>query len=247
MLEARGLKKSFGQVDVTNNVSLAVEKGERRVILGPNGAGKTTLFNILVGELKPSAGTIHLGGRDVTGLSVEARAKSGLARSYQKNNLFSELTLRENLALGVATAKGASGWFLRDTLSDADIAAKIADVARQVGLSDLLDYRVDSVSYGARRQLEVGLALSTDPTVILMDEPTSGVGPEMIHGLHQLLKTLPRDLTVVIIEHDMDLALDVADRVSVLNYGELVFEGTPEETRASSLVNEIYLGGRTDA
>lgn len=247
MLEARGLKKSFGQINVTNDVTILVEKGERRVILGPNGAGKTTLFNILVGELKPSAGTIHLNGRDVTGDTVEARAKRGLARSYQKNNLFTELTLKENLALAVATASGASGWFLHDTLNDTDILAKVCDVAAKVGLSELLDHPVDAVSYGARRQLEVGLALATDPSVILMDEPTSGVGPEMIHGFHRLLKTLPRDLTVVIIEHDMDLALDVADRVSVLNYGELVFEGTPDETRGSSLVNEIYLGGRADA
>lgn len=243
MLEAVGLQKSFGLLKVTNNVSLEVAKGERRVILGPNGAGKTTLFNILVGELKPSAGTIRLAGRDVTGHSVEARARRGLARSYQKNNLFGDLTVRENLALAVATASGASGRIFRDTLHDREIAARIGDVARQVGLKDLLDQPVDAVSYGARRQLEVGIALASGPSVLLMDEPTSGVGPEMIKAFHALLKGLPRELTVIIIEHDMDLAFDVADRVTVLNYGEVVFEGTPEETRRSSLVNEIYLGG----
>lgn len=247
MLEASGLRKAFGQIHVTNDVSMSIEKGERRVVLGPNGAGKTTLFNILVGEITPSAGSIRLNGADVTRESVEARAKRGLARSYQKNNLFNDLTIRENLALAVATATGAAGWFGRDTLADREIRARIDDVARQVSLTELLDQPVDAVSYGARRQLEVGLALATNPSVLLMDEPTSGVGPEMIRAFHGLLKSLPSDLTVLIIEHDMDLAFDVADRVTVLNYGEVVFEGTPEETRASSLVNEIYLGGRADA
>jgi branched-chain amino acid transport system ATP-binding protein len=243
MLEARGLQKAFGLLRVTNDVSMSVAKGERRVVLGPNGAGKTTLFNILVGEIAPNAGSIMLNGSDVTALSVEARAKRGLARSYQKNNLFNDLTMRENLTLAVATARGAAGWLMRDTLADREIAAQAADVAAQVGLSDMLDMPVDAASYGARRQLEVGLALATAPSTLLMDEPTSGVGPEMIKGFHTLLKTLPSDLTVIIIEHDMDLALDVADRVTVLNYGEVVFEGTPEETRNSALVNEIYLGG----
>jgi branched-chain amino acid transport system ATP-binding protein len=246
MLEAIGLQKSFGLVRVTNDVSLTVEKGERRVVLGPNGAGKTTLFNILVGELRPTSGSIRLAGQDVTSKTVEARANMGLARSYQKNNLFNDLTIRENLALAVATATGAAGWLGRDTLADRAIAGRIEEVADQVSLTNLLDQPVDSVSYGARRQLEVGLALATGPSVLLMDEPTSGVGPEMIKAFHSLLKSLPRDLTVLIIEHDMDLALDVADRVTVLNYGEVVFEGTPEETRRSSLVNEIYLGGSVE-
>ncbi|WP_099864211.1 ABC transporter ATP-binding protein [Pararhizobium haloflavum] len=246
MLEARNLHKAFGQVRVTNDVSIAVEKGERRVVLGPNGAGKTTLFNILVGELSPTSGTIRLGGEDVTGHSVEARAKRGLARSYQKNNLFNDLTIRDNLALAIATATGAASR-MGDTLRDPAIVERIEEVAARVNLRELLDQPVDSVSYGARRQLEVGLALATNPRVLLMDEPTSGVGPEMIRAFHDLLKSLPRDLTVLIIEHDMDLAFDVADQVTVLNYGEVVFEGTPGDTRESSLVNEIYLGGSVDA
>lgn len=243
MLETSALVKSFGNLKVTNNVSLKVEKGERRVILGPNGAGKTTLFNLLAGELKPSSGTIRLAGEDITALPPEARARRGIGRSYQKNNLFNELTVRENLALAAATALGKASSFGRDTLRDPEIAALIDDVASQVGLRDLLAYPVHSVSYGARRQLEVAVALATRPTVLLMDEPTSGVGPEMIKAVHHLLKSMPRELTMVIIEHDMDLAMDVADQVTVLNYGEVVFEGTPAETRQSDLVNEIYLGG----
>jgi len=242
MLETTGLIRNFGQIKVTQNVSLKVEKGERRVILGPNGAGKTTLFNLLVGELRPSAGSIKLAGKDVTPLPVNVRGRLGLGRSYQKNNLFNELTLRENLTLAVATARGAAGWLRRDTLADGGIKETVEDVAAQVALTGLLDHPVNAVSYGARRQLEVGLALATRPLVLLMDEPTSGVGPEMIRAFHDLLKSLPRDLTVVIIEHDMDLALDVADQVTVLNHGEVVFDGTPSEARGSSLVNDIYLG-----
>lgn len=242
MLEARALNKSFGSLVVTKDVSFALEKGERRVVLGPNGAGKTTLFNILAGELKPSSGAIVMNGRDITGLSIAARARMGLARSYQKNNLFGSLTVRENLALAVATARGAAGWIMRDTLRDPEIVEEVCAAADSVGLTEVLDMPVDAVSYGVRRQLEVGIALSTRPSVLLMDEPTSGVGPGMIQAFHRLLHTLPRDLTVLIIEHDMDLAFDVADRITVLNYGEVVFEGTPEETRASPMVREIYLG-----
>ena len=242
MLEAIGLTKNFGPIRVTQNVSLRVDRGERRVVLGPNGAGKTTLFNLLAGELRPNAGTIRLGGRDVTNLPVSARGRLGLGRSYQKNNLFTELTIRENLTLAVATAAGAGGGLWRDTLADATLQRIVADVAAQVALTELFEHPVNTISYGARRQLEVGLALATRPKVLLMDEPTSGVGPEMIRAFHALLKTLPRELAVVIIEHDMDLALDVADRVTVLDHGEIVFEGTPEQTRQSSLVNDIYLG-----
>ncbi len=243
MLEASHLHMTFGALRVTNDVSFTLDKGERHVILGPNGAGKTTLFNLLVGELTPTKGSVLLKGSDITRKGVEDRAQMGIARSYQKNNLFDELTVKENLALAVATASGKSGWLHRDTLKDAETDRIIADVASQVALSDLLDLSVASAPYGVRRQLEVGIALATNPDVLLMDEPTSGVGPEMIKAFHTLLKTLPEELTVLIIEHDMDLALDVADRVTVLNYGEVVFEGTPDETRRSPMVEEIYLGG----
>jgi branched-chain amino acid transport system ATP-binding protein len=242
MLETAGLTKSFGPLTVLNGVSLRLEKGERRVVLGPNGAGKTTLFNLLAGELRPTSGQIRMDGQDVTKLPVHARARLGLARSFQKNNLFNDLTVRENLALAVAAATGASASLLRDTLADPGIADAIAEVAALTALRDLLPMRVDAISYGARRQLEVALALATRPRLLLMDEPTSGIGPAMIGAFHGLLKSLPRDLTILIIEHDMDLAFDVADRVTVMNYGEVVFEGDVGETRASPLVNEIYLG-----
>ena len=247
MLEARGLSKSFGALRVVRDVSLALAPGERRVVLGPNGAGKTTLFNLLAGELAPDAGTVRLGGADVTRQPVHARARAGLARSYQKNNLLPGLTVAENLSLAAATAQRREASLLRDSFADARVRETVDEVAARVGLTELLHAPVDAIAYGPRRQLEVGLALATRPRVLLMDEPTSGVGPEMVAAFHRLLHSLPRALTVLIIEHDMDLAFDIADRVTVLNGGELVFEGSPDEARASSLLREIYLGGWADA
>ena len=242
MLDVVKLRKSFGSLLVTDDVSLHLEKGERRVVLGPNGAGKTTLFNLLVGELAPTAGDILVGGTSVTSLPVEARARMGLSRSYQKNNLFDGLTIRENLSLAAAAAMGLSSSLFRDTHRDPSLQRVVKDVAAQVGLKKLLDMPVRNASYGNRRKLEVGLALANSPKVLLMDEPTSGVGPGMIQAFHKLIDSLPRELTILIIEHDMDLAFHVADSITVLNYGKVVFEGTPDETRASPLVNEIYLG-----
>jgi len=233
MLEVEGLAKAFGGLQVTRNVSLTLAKGERRVILGPNGAGKTTLFNLLVGVLQPSAGDIRLDGVSIVGRSVAERARLGISRSYQKNNLFESLTVRQNLALA---------WLGRDTLADTDVCRTVEEVARRVALSELLDMPVRTASYGARRQLEVGIALATGPRLLLMDEPTSGVGPTMMAGFKRLLAALPEDLAVLIIEHDIDLAFEVADRVTVLNFGEVVFEGTAEEARSSPVVREIYLG-----
>ncbi|MBI1384493.1 MAG: ATP-binding cassette domain-containing protein [Rhizobiales bacterium] len=242
MLEARNLRKRFGALEVTNNVSLRLEKGERRVILGPNGAGKTTLFNILAGELAPDAGSIRIAGVEATRLGVAARARLGLARSYQKNNLLSGLTVGENLGLAAAVAGRKTWSLIRDCLTDAVVRETVAEVAGQVGLEDVLAMPVDALAYGQRRQLEVGIALAGRPVVLLMDEPTSGVGPNMIDSFHKLVQRLPRDLTMLIIEHDMDLAFDVADRVTVLNYGEVVFEGEPQAARQSPIVREIYLG-----
>jgi ABC-type branched-subunit amino acid transport system ATPase component len=249
MLEAVRLCKRFGALGVTQDVSLTLERAERRVVLGPNGAGKTTLFNLLVGELRPDSGTIRLAGRDVTALSVDARARLGLARSYQRNNLFPGLTVAENLGLAAATAQGRAGAVLADSLRDPAVVETVREVSQEVGLQDLLDAPIEALAYGARRQVEVGLALATRPQVLLMDEPTSGVGPGMVEAFRQLLARLPQTLAILIIEHDMDLAFGIADVVTVLDHGEVVFEGPPEAARDSPLLKEIYLGswsGRAD-
>nr|WP_304618161.1 ABC transporter ATP-binding protein [Paracoccus sp. (in: a-proteobacteria)] len=247
MLETRNLNKSFGAVPVTRDVSLTLERGERRVILGPNGAGKTTLFNLLVGELRPCGGSVHLAGEDVTTLPVARRARRGLSRSYQKNTLFDGLTVEENLGLAAAVATGHASRLGGDSLARPEVREIVAEVADQVNLTAHLHARVNEVSYGIRRQLEVGVALATRPLVLLMDEPTSGIGPEMSKGFHDMLKDLPRDLTLLIIEHDMDIAFDVADTITVLNYGEVVFDGLPEAARGSKLLKDIYLGAWEDA
>jgi ABC-type branched-subunit amino acid transport system ATPase component len=247
MLEVKGLDKSFGAIHVTRDVSLSLNMGERRVILGPNGAGKTTLFNQLVGEIAPDKGTVTLGGEDITPLGVAARASKGLSRSYQKNTLFDGLSLRENLGLAAAIHTGAARSVFRDSMTDKKVREIVEETAHLVHLLPHLDLMVSEVSYGIRRQLEVGIALATRPRVILMDEPTSGIGPEMSHAFHTMLNDLPRDLTLLIIEHDMDLAFDVADSITVLNYGEVVFDGTPDEAQGSDLLKEIYLGSWEDA
>lgn len=242
MLESRNLSKSFGGIKVTRNVSFTLERGERRVILGPNGAGKTTLFNLLAGELKPSQGDILLEGASIRGLGVSARARKGLSRSYQKNNLFEDMTMRENLMLAAASGQGKGSWLFRDSFRDQEVARTVEEIAERIALKELLDVPVRAASYGNRRQLEVGLALVTRPKILLMDEPTSGVGPAMMDGFRRLLLSLPEELSVIIIEHDMDLAFAVADRITVLNFGEVVFEGTPDETRGNRIVRDIYLG-----
>jgi ABC-type branched-subunit amino acid transport system ATPase component len=242
MLEARGLTKSFGALTVARQVSLQVARGERRVLLGPNGAGKTTLFNLLVGELAADSGQVLVDGRDVTALSVDARARLGLARSYQRNNLFAGLTVRENLGLAAACAQGKASALLADSLRDRGVAGTVEEVAVRVGLAELLGAPVETIPYGARRRLEVGLALASRPRILLMDEPTSGIGPGGIKAFHAFLHGLPSELTILIVEHDMDLAFDIADRVTVLNHGEVVFDGPPRAARDSALVREIYLG-----
>lgn len=242
MLEVRNLSKAFGGLDVMRDVSFSLRPGERRVVLGPNGAGKTTLFNLLVGELTPTAGDIRMDGRSIRHLSVSQRARRGLSRSYQKNNLFEALTIRENLMLAASAGQNKTSGMIKDSFEDTNVRETVEEVAERVALRDMLDAPVKSASYGNRRQLEVGLALAAKPRILLMDEPTSGVGPAMIDGFHRLLHALPRELTICIIEHDMDLAFDVADRITVLNFGEVVFEGTPAQTRGNRVVRDIYLG-----
>ena len=241
-LETRDLNKSFGSLQVTQNVSLSFRQGERYAIIGPNGAGKTTFFNLLAGELRPDSGVILLEDRDITRLDVTSRARIGIARSFQRNNLFADYTVRENLALACALRAGAAPIFWRSMASLTGAHGEAEDVAAQVGLQDLLGATVRNLSYGSQRQLEVALALACRPKILLLDEPTSGMSPEETARMHGLIIGLPRSLTVIIIEHDMDIVLDVADRIAVLDYGRVLEQGTPAEIRGSKIVRERYLG-----
>jgi branched-chain amino acid transport system ATP-binding protein len=241
-LETRSLNKSFGSLAVTQDVSLAFEAGLRYAIIGPNGAGKTTYFNLLAGNLRPDTGAIVFEGRDVTALDVTSRARIGIARSFQRNNVFPDFTVGDNLALACALRAGSAPIFWRPMKRLSGAHTEARDVAAQVGLNDTFDTAVRNISYGSQRQLEVALVLACKPKVLLLDEPTSGIGPEETARMHELISGLPRSLTVIVIEHDMDIVLDFADRIIVLDYGRVLEQGTPADIRASKVVRNRYLG-----
>jgi branched-chain amino acid transport system ATP-binding protein len=242
VLSCQRLGKSFGALRVVDDVSLEIDEGERHAIIGPNGAGKTTLFNLIAGVLRPDRGTIRLAGRDVTGLPQRRRARLGLGRSFQRNSCFPELTVGENLATATVLAQRLEwrGW--RPTRRLPAVRDRVERVADAVGIAEFLALPAQALSYGAQRQLEVGLALAGDPKLLLLDEPTAGMAPEETRGIQRLIERLPRALTIVIIEHDMDVVFSLADRITVLDAGAVLMQGTPTEVRASAAVRARYLG-----
>jgi ABC-type branched-subunit amino acid transport system ATPase component len=244
MLETRRLVKNFGALEVTRAVSLLVPEGARHAIVGPNGSGKTTLFNLLTGEMAPDAGQILLDGRDVTRLSPDTRARAGLARSFQVNNLFADLTVAENLAIALAIAGGKGRIFWRSFARLPGLDEAAAALAEDIRLAEFLDRKAGSLPYGAQRQLEIGLALASRPKVLLLDEPTAGMSAEETRAMTALIAGLPRDLAIVIIEHDMAVVFEIAERVTVLDYGSVLIEGTPSDVRASEIVRRRYFGER---
>ena len=241
-LRTVALTKSFGALAVTQAITAAFEPGVRSAIIGPNGAGKTTFFNLLAGTLRPDSGSVLLGDRDVTRLDMAARARAGIARSYQRNNLFLDMTVRESLALACALQAGEERIFWRPMTTLRGSHARADALADRIGLTESLGVLVRHLSYGSQRQLEIGLALSLAPSVLLLDEPTSGMSPEETGLMHRLITALPRALTVVVIEHDMDIVLDFADHIIVLDYGRVLAQGSPQEIRASAIVRQRYLG-----
>ncbi len=242
MLVVENLRKAFGSLVVTDDVSLRIEPGAREAVIGPNGAGKTTFFNLLSGELRPDGGRIALGGVDITGMAPNRRVHAGLARSFQRNNLFMDMTVAESLATAVAVRRGASRVFWRGFWRRADLHGRAEDIAVMVGLADRRATQVRHLSYGSQRQLEIGMALAAEPRLLLLDEPTAGMSPEETHAMQALIGGLPRDLTVLLIEHDMDVVFDIAERITVLDYGRVLLQGPPAEIRNSPIVRQIYLG-----
>lgn len=238
-LEVRDLRREFGGIRALDGVSLAVAQGERRALIGPNGAGKTTLFNVLTGELAPTGGAVRLAGEDVTGRRTWQLARRGLARMYQRNELFEPLPARENVALAIAAKRGPYRPFTSPPVGE--LGAADALLAR-VGLAGRERARVSALSHGERRQLEFAVALASGPKVLLLDEPTAGMSPAETVRITELIASLERTLTIVIVEHDMDVVFRLADRVSVLHEGRVIAEGTAEEIRGDVRVNEVYLG-----
>jgi branched-chain amino acid transport system ATP-binding protein len=241
VLRLRGVGKRFGGVQAVREVDLDVMRGERRAILGPNGAGKTTLFNLVAGDFAPTTGKIEILGEDTTAQPARRRAKLGLARTYQKSRLFGGLTVEENLYLAVI---GREGGHLRLTPSpkDSDYRERARAAAERVWLGNQLATPVKSLSHGEQRQLELGLARVTEPELMMLDEPASGLSRGEREQLTELLLQLDPEVTLILIEHDMDVALTVAERVTMMHDGRIIVEGTPDEIRKNDLVHDLYLG-----
>ena len=241
-LAVRDLQKSFGGLQVTSRVSLTVEPGERRLIIGPNGAGKTTLFNLITGELAPDSGHISLFDRDITRLPGRRRTHLGIGRTYQIITLFPRETLLRNVTLSLLGLSPLR-W---NPLARLDRQTSLVTGARQVlarlGLDALADRPVAETSYGERRRVEIAMALAQAPRVLLLDEPFAGLSLEERRDVLALVAGIPRDVTIVMIEHDMDVALDFAERITVLHFGEVVVEGTRADVVAHPRTREIYLG-----
>jgi branched-chain amino acid transport system ATP-binding protein len=241
-LSLAGLSKEFGGLRAVDGVSLTVAPGERRAIIGPNGAGKTTLFSLISGEARPTGGRITLFGHDVTRAAPYRRAGLGLARTYQITNLFPRLTALENCLLAVQALSPAKFHVHRALSRYPAFYERARRVLGAVGLADKEAEAVRNLSHGEQRQLEIALALAGSPRLLLLDEPTAGLSPAESHAMTALLKNLDAAITVLVIEHDMDVAFALTDRITVLHYGKVVADGLANEVKANALVQEIYLG-----
>ncbi|CCJ48690.1 ABC transporter ATP-binding protein [Bordetella parapertussis] len=244
MLQTENLCKAFGSVVVTRNVSLSVRAGERHIIIGPNGAGKTSLVHQLTGQLKPSLGRILFKGRDITGAAPDAICQMGVGRTFQKNNLFMNLSVRENVRLAVQAKQG--GWYeaLRGIETRHAQWERADQLLEQVRLASGARQRVGELSYGEQRQLEVAIAMAAEPELLLLDELTSGMSPAETDRMIDLVRSLPPSLAVLMIEHDMKVVFSLADTITVLYYGEVLASGAPCDIQGNQRVRDVYLGGK---
>jgi branched-chain amino acid transport system ATP-binding protein len=247
VLETRGLEKSFGGLRVTRDLSLKIEQGARHALIGPNGAGKTTVINLLTGVLKPNGGRILLEGHDITELPVHRRVLRGLSRTFQINQLYADLTPLETIGLAVSERMGRGGDLWRKMGSRDDVNAEIAEILARFSLLDVMNQRTAILPYGKQRLLEIAVAIAAKPRVLLLDEPAAGVPESERQDILAAVAELPRDVTVLLIEHDMDLVFSFADRISVLVNGALLVEGAPGEVARDPQVKAVYLGEAADA
>ncbi len=241
-LQLQGLKKSFGGLPAMNDVSLEVLPGERRLLIGPNGAGKTTLFNLITGDLRRDAGSIRLFGEEVGRLKPHQRAHRGLARTYQIITLFPHDTLEHNLVLSLLGLSKARWDAVKPLARYAAMNAEARRILELVGLERLAHRPIGEISYGEKRRVEIAMALAQKPKLLLLDEPLAGLSREERASVKALIAGIPREVTVVMIEHDMDTALDLAERITVLHYGRVIVEGTRAEVVADPKTHEVYLG-----
>jgi branched-chain amino acid transport system ATP-binding protein len=241
-LALKDLCKAFGGLQVTRNVNLSVEPGERRLIIGPNGAGKTTLFNQITGDLKPSSGSIHVFGRDITRIASRQRAHIGIARTYQIITLFARDTLLRNVMLALLGLSPLRWNPFVDLERQEHLRERAKAALARVGLADMAERRLSETSYGERRRVEIAMALAQEPKLLLLDEPFAGLSADERRDVRGLLAGIPRDVTIIMIEHDMDVALDLADRITLLHFGEVIVEGTRAEVVEDPRTREVYLG-----
>ena len=241
-LELLNLKKSFGGLPAMNDVSLEVMPGERRLIIGPNGAGKTTLFNLITGDLVRDSGTIRIFGDEVSRLRPHQRAHRGLARTYQIITLFPKDSLQHNIVLSLLGLRRMRWSTLRALASYTELEQEAREVLVLVGLDHLAQRPIAEVAYGEKRRAEIAMALAQKPKLLLLDEPLAGLSREERAAMKDLISRIPREVTVVMIEHDMDTALDIAERITVLHYGSVIVEGTRAEIIADPKTREVYLG-----
>jgi branched-chain amino acid transport system ATP-binding protein len=241
-LTVTNLCKAFGGLHVTSNVNLNVEPGERRLIIGPNGAGKTTLFNLITGELSPDSGTVALLGHDITRVPSRRRPHLGMARTYQIITLFQHNTIVHNVSLALLGLSRLRWNPLIDLRRQGHIVEHAHAALERVGLDHIAERPLAQTSYGERRRVEIAMALAQNPKLLLLDEPFAGLSIDERHDVHELLMAIPRDVTMVMIEHNMDVALEFAERITLLHFGEVIVEGTRAEVVADPRTREVYLG-----
>ena len=241
-LTVSGLCKAFGGLHVTTDVNLSVEPGERRLIIGPNGAGKTTLFNLITGELTPDSGSISLFGQNLTAVPSRRRTHLGMARTYQIITLFARDTIVHNVRLALLGLSSARWNPLMVLSKQSELTDRAHDALKKVGLQHIADRPLSQTSYGERRRVEIAMALAQSPKVLLLDEPYAGLSIDERRDVQETVRAIPRDVTIVMIEHNMDVALDFAERITLLHFGKVIIEGTRAEVVADPQTREVYLG-----
>ncbi|MBD9454384.1 ABC transporter ATP-binding protein [Rhizobium sp. RHZ02] len=245
--EVANLKKSFGGLAVTNDVSLSMAPGDRVALIGPNGAGKTTFVNLVTGNLQPDSGDVRLAGETVTKVGANGRVKRGLVRSFQVTRLFLEMTSAEHVALAILQRQGRTGRMFGNFLAMPDVMDEVSELLSTLGIAHLMHRKVNEIAYGQQRLLEIAVAMALRPKVLLLDEPAAGVPQSDTGRIEQALADLPADLAVLMIEHDMDLVFRFAKRVVVLAAGTIIFDGSPADVTKDARVREAYLGSYANA